>query len=202
LPRLYVVLEGGPGVGKSSIAGLLAELLRSKGLSVCVVHDSSREVARVLGRLFGKWYLAPRTLIEYMILGHQVHGLQRCKEMGADIVLLDYGIEAPLAYMEADGASYPRELDSLAEALLDDAPVLVFILERPVTYTGDNVRWEDLLRAQRYSRSLIRRASSLAARLGAAVYVVPEKRSLHNRVLVVARLIYSFLDGDEPSPVS
>ncbi len=201
MPRLYVVLEGGPGVGKSSVAELLAELLRSRGLSVCIVHDSSREVASVLGKLFGKWYLAPRSLIEYMILGHQVHGLQRCKEAGADIVILDYGVEAPLAYMEADGTSYPGELDRLAEALLGDAPVLVFVLERPVSYAGDRVRWEDLLRAQRYSRSLIRRVSSLAARLGAAVYVVPEKRSPRDRARLVARFIDSFLEGYEPGPV-
>jgi thymidylate kinase len=196
-PSLYVVLEGGPGVGKSTLSEIVKELLEQRGLRTCVVRDSSRSIARILGRLYGEWWRAPRELIEYMILGHQLHGIEACREQGADIIVLDYGVEAPLAYMEADGIEYPRELDSLAEAVLNDAPVAVFVLERPVAYATDEVRWEDVRRAQRYSRLLVRRALSLVERLGAVAFAIPEKPEPRQRAEKIVELILWALEGYE-----
>jgi len=200
VPKLYIVLEGGPGVGKTSISTLLARLLEPLGHHVCLVHDSSRQIATVLTKLFGEWHQAPRELIEYMILGHQVHGLQRCKQEDADIIILDYNIEAPLAYMETDGTKYPRELDRLAETLLGDAKTIVLVLERPITYNNDEIRWEPLTKAQKYSRNLVKRALSLVKRINAKAYIIPEKRTPPERTLLIATIIKQELEKNERSP--
>ncbi|ABM80558.1 ATP-binding protein [Hyperthermus butylicus] len=185
--RLLIVFEGGPGIGKTTLSRLLAELLERRGRKTCVVWDAVRGIAPVLSRLFGEWYRAPRELIEYMFLGYQLRRLHECVEADTDTVILDYGVEAPLAYMEADGVPYPKELEELAEAVLSGWRVVVFILEQPVAYSTDVVRWEDPRRAQGYARRLIARALSLVERLGAVAYVLPEKPSVEERALLAPK---------------
>jgi thymidylate kinase len=186
---IYVVLEGGPGTGKSSVAAALAERLKELGSNACVVDDAVRGIAPVLNKLFGAWYHAPRELIEYMFLGYQLSKIHECIRRGTDVIILDYSVESPLAYMEADGITYPPELEALAEAVLPKNRVNVFILEQPIAYQADNIRWEDLKAAQRYSRRLVARALSLASRIGARVYVIPEREDVNERVEIILELL-------------
>jgi len=186
---LYVILEGGPGVGKTSVAEALALELRRRGLRPCIVDDAARGIAPVLDRLFGRWYRAPRELVEYMFLGYQLSRINQCLEGGADIVILDYSVESPLAYMEADGVSYPPQLEELAEAVLSQGRVSVFVLEQPIAYQADTVRWEGLREARRYAGRLVARALSLAARLNAKVYVIPERRTVEERAGLILKLL-------------
>jgi len=186
--RLVIILEGGPGVGKTTIATLLAKRLSEKGFKVCVVDDAIRSISSLLSKLFGKWYLAPRELIEYMFMGYRLRVLEECIEK-ADIIIMDYGVEAPLAYMEEDQVSYPQQLERLAEEVLNGSKVLVFILEQPVAYQKDHIRWEDIKKATRYARRLTVRALSLVARLNAKAYVLPEKMDVAERVEKITKIV-------------
>lgn len=186
--RLVIILEGGPGVGKTTIATLLAKRLSEKGFKVCIVDDAIRSISSLLSKLFGKWYLAPRELIEYMFMGYRLRVLEECIEK-ADIIIMDYGVEAPLAYMEEDQVSYPQQLERLAEEVLNGSKVLVFILEQPVAYQKDHIRWEDVKKATRYARRLTVRALSLVARLNAKAYVLPEKMDVAKRVEKITKIV-------------
>jgi hypothetical protein len=152
-----------------------------------------RYVAPILSRLFGTWYRAPRDLLEYIFLGYQLRMLHECREVGYDVVLMDYSIEAPLAYMEADGVEYPRELDSLVETVLGGYKVVVLVLEQPVAYATDAVRWEDPVKAQSYARRLVKRALNLVGRLNAVAYIIPEKPSIEERVALALKLLAAHL---------
>jgi len=186
---IAIVLEGGPGVGKSSVARFLKGFLEGCGIRACIVGDGVRLFARYLARVFGRWFLAPREVIEYMVLGWQLGKLSECISEGCDAIIMDYGPEAPLGYMEADGVEYPRELDRVSEAALQGLRVLIVVLEPPASYGRDGVRWEDLWLANRYRRFLTWRALSLVPRLGAKAIAVPEKGSAVERAAIVARVV-------------
>jgi len=193
--RIAVVLEGGPGAGKTSTARMLAEILRRQGLRPCIVDDAARTLSSIFTRLFGEWHNAPRMLIEYVFLGYQLCRLRACSD--ADVVILDYSIEAPLAYMEADGIDYPGELDDIGfEVLRGFDEVYFFVLEQPCSYGLDEARWEPPRRAARYARALFRRAAVLARRLDAPLYVLPERSDAGER----ARLIAEILAAHSRSP--
>ncbi len=181
--KLVVVLEGGPGVGKTSVATYLRKELPRRGVSVCVVDDGVRLFAPILAKLFGKWFEAPRDMIEYMLLGWQLAKFVEC--LDSDVVVMDYGPEAPLGFMEADSVHYPRELEGLANALLEGVKSLLVILEPPAGYARDSVRWEDPKRADKYRRALIVRTLSLVPRIKAKALVVPEKDSVSERAKIV-----------------
>ncbi len=186
-----IVLEGGPGVGKTTLARILADMLSRRGYRACIVDDAMRGIAPLLDRLFGRWYQAPREVVEYMFLGYQLRRMHECLAEGSDVLIFDYSIESPLAYMSADGVPYPSQLEKLAEAAIPgDAEVYVFILEQPVAYSPDSVRWEDIAAARKYARHLVARAVTLASRLGARVYVVPERETPEER----SRMIISLLN--------
>ncbi len=187
--RIAVILEGGPGAGKTSVARELADMLRARGLRACIVGDAARLLAGLLGRLFGDWHRAPRSVIEYLFMGYQLCGLMECS--GADVAILDYSLDAPLAYMEADGLEYPRELDGISLEALKGFRVYVFVLEGLSGYGTDEARWEPPPTAQRYSRFLFRRAAALAARLGVPLYVVPEMRGPRERASFITTILLS-----------
>jgi len=193
--KLVIILEGGPGVGKTTIATLLAKRLSERGFKTCVVDDAIRSISALLGKLFGKWYLAPRELIEYMFMGYRLRVLEECTGK-ADVIIMDYSVEAPLAYMEEDRVPYPRQLERLAEEMLSSSKVVVFILEQPVTYQRDHIRWEDMRRAIRYARRLTVRALSLVARLNAKAYVLPEKPNVIERVEKIMEIVLRELGED------
>ncbi len=185
--RIAVILEGGPGAGKTSVARILAEALSRHSLTACIVEDAARPIAGLLSRLFGDWSKAPRRLVEYMILGYQVARLAECS--GSDVTILDYSIDAPLAYMEADGEQYPRELDGLGVEALRNYVVYIFVLEQPTCYATDDARWEPPIIAARYTRTLLRRAARMASMLGAPIYVIPERRDPRERASMIIKLL-------------
>lgn len=187
MSKLVVVLEGGPGVGKTSVARLLRARLEEMGVKTCVVSDGVRLFAPILAKIFGLWFRAPREVVEYMLLGWQVARFVEC--LSSDVIVMDYGPEAPLGYMEADGVRYPPQLEGLAKALLSGLKVIVALLEPPATYSVDDVRWEPPEVANRYRRALSFKALSLVSRVGAKALVVPEKDRVEERVEVLLREI-------------
>jgi len=178
-------------VGKTSVAQELRDSLASLGYGVCVVDDGVRLFAPVLSKLFGAWYRAPRELIEYMLLGWQVASFVKC--LDSDVVIMDYGPEAPLGYMDADGVPYPRELENLALALFKGLRLLVAILEPPTTYRRDDVRWEDLELANRYRRYLSIRALTLVSKARAKAVIIPERSSVAERARMLLRVVLNEL---------
>ncbi|QDH15890.1 dTMP kinase [Oecophyllibacter saccharovorans] len=145
---LFVTLEGGEGAGKSTQARLLAEVLRARGLPVCLTREpggtpGAEALREVL--LFGKADFSPRAEI-------MTHMAARCDHLDrlilpaltrGEIVICDRFHDSTLAYQGyGQGRGSPAELAFIASLrkLLNREPDLTFWLDVPQAVATERLR--------------------------------------------------------------
>ncbi|MDR1513027.1 MAG: dTMP kinase [Propionibacteriaceae bacterium] len=119
-PGLFVVFEGGDGAGKSTHAGLLADWLRGRGLTVCRTFEPGdtalgREIRRlVLDPASGD--IAPRAeaLLYAADKAHHVHAVVRPALARGEIVVCDRYVDSMVAYQGAGRVLAPDEVAQVA----------------------------------------------------------------------------------------
>ena len=129
-PRRFV-LTGGPGVGKTTLAGCLSRLgfgmVRETARDV-IVEQRSRDGESLPWR--------NRTAFQLLVLKQQ---LIREDRTTSSIVFCDRGVPDGIAYLRIDGLPVPEPIAENAR----DRYELAFLLEPVGEVTADGVRYED-----------------------------------------------------------
>jgi len=158
-PGLFITLEGGDGVGKSTQAALLEEWLRSRGRRVVRTREPGGTEAGVEIReivLHHRGDIAPRAeaLLYAADRAHHVATLVRPALERGDIVLQDRYLDSSVAYQGAGRVLDPVEVRDLslwaAEGLLPDLTILLDLDEQTARGRLDGARTRyDRLEAER-----------------------------------------------------
>ncbi len=156
---LFITLEGGDGVGKSTQAALLEEWLTSRGRRVVRTREPGGTEAGVEIReivLHHRGDIAPRAeaLLYAADRAHHVATLVRPALDRGDIVLQDRYIDSSVAYQGAGRVLDPVEVRDLslwaAEGLLPDLTILLDLDETTARARLDGARTRyDRLEAER-----------------------------------------------------
>lgn len=156
---LFITLEGGDGVGKSTQAALLEEWLTSRGRRVVRTREPGGTEAGVEIReivLHHRGDIAPRAeaLLYAADRAHHVATLVRPALERGDIVLQDRYIDSSVAYQGAGRVLDPGQVRDLslwaAEGLLPDLTILLDLDETTARARLDGARTRyDRLEAER-----------------------------------------------------
>ncbi|MET1160510.1 MAG: ATP-binding protein [Thermoprotei archaeon] len=158
LIKPYLVLvAGGPGTGKTTLAYGLANRLKKLSYSVYVIRDWAREIiAREKPK--GDRGILPwtnRVLFEYLVVKHHLEEYKRVLSSDYDIVIEDGGGFAAKAYCVVDGVELPSNYSELLEYSDRVSLVLLTTYTREI-YSTDDVRWENPVYAERIHEAITR----------------------------------------------
>jgi dTMP kinase len=135
---LFVTIEGPDGAGKSTQAGLVAELLRSEGQDVVVTREpgGTQLGERIRSVLLepGEYAIAPRAEALLMTAARSQHVVEVILPAlsGGAIVLCDRFVDSTLAYQGAGREIPLSELRALqAFAVRELHPDLTILLDLP-----------------------------------------------------------------------
>ena len=171
-PGLFITLEGGDGVGKSTQAALLEQWLRGRGRTVVRTRepggtDAGVEIREIV--LHHRGDIAPRAeaLLYAADRAHHVATVVRPALERGDVVLQDRYIDSSVAYQGAGrvlDADQVRELSLWAtEGLLPDLTILLDLDETSARARLDSSRTRyDRLEAERSDFHARVRAAYLA----------------------------------------
>ncbi len=206
---LFVVFEGGDGVGKSTQAGLLAEWAREQGVPARVTFEPGDTAA---GRLIRRIVLDPATgdldpraeaLLYAADKAHHLHEVVRPALARGELVVCDRYIDSMLAYQ---GAGRVLDLAEVAEiarwataGLLPDLTVLLDLEpERAVGTIADPDRLEGA-GADFHQRARVL-FLELAARAPERYLVLPARESVERIAGQVRRRVAALLPGPMSEP--
>lgn len=206
---LFVVFEGGDGVGKSTQAGLLAEWAREQGVPARVTFEPGDTAA---GRLIRRIVLDPATgdldpraeaLLYAADKAHHLHEVVRPALARGELVVCDRYIDSMLAYQ---GAGRVLDLAEVAEiarwataGLLPDLTVLLDLEpERAVGTIADPDRLEGA-GADFHQRARVL-FLELAARAPERYLVLPARESVEWIAGQVRRRVAALLSGPVSEP--
>lgn len=206
---LFVVFEGGDGVGKSTQAGLLAEWAHEQGVPARVTFEPGDTAA---GRLIRRIVLDPATgdldpraeaLLYAADKAHHLHEVVRPALARGELVVCDRYIDSMLAYQ---GAGRVLDLAEVAEiarwataGLLPDLTVLLDLEpERAVGTIADPDRLEGA-GADFHQRARVL-FLELAARAPERYLVLPARESVEWIAGQVRRRVAALLSGPVSEP--
>ncbi len=133
---LFVVFEGGDGVGKSTQAALLVDWLRAQGRTVCRTFEpgdtpAGRQIRQILlDPATGD--LAPRaeTLLYAADKAHHLHAVVRPALARGEVVVCDRYVDSMLAYQGAGRVLDQVEVERIARWATEDLrPDLTVLLD-------------------------------------------------------------------------
>jgi len=131
----FITLEGGEGVGKSTLARALGEALRGRGREVVLTREpggspGADEIRALLVRgEGGRWSaLEEALLFATARASHLRHTIRPALQAGA-IVICDRFTDSTRAYQAAAGGLSPDALDALNALIEAPAPDLTLMLD-------------------------------------------------------------------------
>lgn len=131
----FITLEGGEGVGKSTLAKGLAAALRAKGRDVVVTREpggapGADEIRALLVQGEpGRWSAAEEALLFTAArLNHLIHTVRPALQRGA-FVVCDRYFDSTRAYQVGGGGLAPDDHVELNALIRADYPDLTFILD-------------------------------------------------------------------------
>jgi dTMP kinase len=132
----FITLEGGEGVGKSTLARALADLLSARGATCVVTREPGGSPGAELLRevLYGPasphWAPMPETLLLYAARAAHLDETVRPALARGDWVICDRFNDSTVAYQGAAGGVPRATLDALAGIVIGgDMPDLTLILD-------------------------------------------------------------------------
>lgn len=134
----FVTLEGGEGVGKSSLASALAVSLLDKGLDVVRTREPGgtpgAEAIRALlvSGEASRWGALTEALLFSAARNDHLDRLIRPALARGALVLCDRYLDSTIAYQTASGGVSPADCGLLAQLIKAPQPDMTFLLDLPV----------------------------------------------------------------------
>lgn len=137
----FITLEGGEGVGKSTLAAALAVRLAARGVSVIRTREPGGSPgAEALRRLIlnppddiGGWRPAAEALLFYAARSDHLDRTIRPALVRGDWVICDRFSDSTRAYQVAAGGVAAEDFDALERVVVGaDAPDLTLVLDLPM----------------------------------------------------------------------
>lgn len=131
----FITLEGGEGVGKSTLARFLAEALRAAGVTVVVTREpggtpGADEIRKLLVTgAADRWSALTETLLLTAARNDHLERVIRPALARGDWVVCDRYTDSTHAYQVAAGGLAPEALDALTRLIDAPRPDLTLVLD-------------------------------------------------------------------------